>query len=474
MYAKLVAYKKKYGHCDVKQRENEEFEGLGNWVQMQRRRKRGNGGYRNLTEGEIDRLDSLGFSWAFDYTDKMWDDKFERLEQFRRTNGHCNVPVFNYDKDPKLSRWCNNQKWKNNKGTLRPDRKAKLQSIGFLSATKKKKTTAPKVNPAEVLKWRVQQQWNASLTRLVEFRTTHGHWRVPAAYEKDTSLAQWVQNQRNARQTMIPERRERLNSVGFPWIENDQDVEADNEGSATDATEYVTANETLDSDDDDKDVKSVSCGTLKPEFAKVQVGSRLEVHWPYDDMFYEATVTHKEKTRCCVVYDSGEYEWIDHHQRSFRLVQEEETQTCIKAEYPIGTKVRTFFDCSGWWNGEVTSYDGEHYQVVYEDGDTEEYVAKDLAPLVLSPELAKVEIGSRVAVKWPTDQKYYIATVTRERNEEKPFCVMYDTGDYEWLDLRHCKFRLVGEKRQKSSNDNKYPVGTKVRKVGCIAEYGSD
>jgi hypothetical protein len=67
-----------------------------------------------------------------------------------------------------------------------------------------------------------------------------------------------------------------------------------------------------------------------------------------------------------------------------------------------------------------------------------------LAAIILSPDLAQVEIGSRVAVLWPDDDTYYGATVTQERNDKKKsFYLEYDDGEREWIDLRQHKFRLL-------------------------------
>jgi hypothetical protein len=118
--------------------------------------------------------------------------------------------------------------------------------------------------------------------------------------------------------------------------------------------------------------------------------------------------------------------------------------------------VRTqYFKEHGWYNGEVTSYDGTYYQVSYEDGDCEEHNDQSLARIVLSPDLERVDIDTRVAVKWPNNGRYYEATVVRECDEERPFCVAYDSsGEYEWVDLRERKFRLLGE-------------GTRILNVGA-------
>lgn len=45
---------------------------------------------------------------------------------------------------------------------------------------------------------------------------------------------------------------------------------------------------------------------------------------------------------------------------------------------------------------------------------------------------------------WPDDDTYYGAIVTQERNDKKnSFCLEYDEGSREWIDLREHKFRLL-------------------------------
>lgn len=65
---------------------------------------------------------------------------------------------------------------------------------------------------------------------------------------------------------------------------------------------------------------------------------------------------------------------------------------------------------------------------------------------MISSDLAKIEIGSRVAVHWPDDDKYYEATVTHERNDNThSFRLEYEESNtHEWLDLRQHKFCLLG------------------------------
>lgn len=105
--------------------------------------------------------------------------------------------------------------------------------------------------------------------------------------------------------------------------------------------------------------------------------------------------------------------------------------------------------------------------------------------IVLSPELAKVKVGSRISVQWPEDGKFYEGIITQESNEKrKNYLLWYDTGHYEWLDLFQSVFRLVEAKprrnglamedqhqqalEQQGSVGGKYNVGTKVKKVRRI------
>jgi hypothetical protein len=69
-----------------------------------------------------------------------------------------------------------------------------------------------------------------------------------------------------------------------------------------------------------------------------------------------------------------------------------------------------------------------------------------VAELVITPDLAKVEIGSIITVFRPGDGAgtYDEAMITRERSNKKyRFCLEFDFGDDEWVDLHERKFRLL-------------------------------
>jgi hypothetical protein len=57
-----------------------------------------------------------------------------------------------------------------------------------------------------------------------------------------------------------------------------------------------------------------------------------------------------------------------------------------------------YFEGHGWFSDKVTSFDGEYYEVIYEDGDSEECNDQEMEDIALTPDLASVGVGSRVSV----------------------------------------------------------------------------
>jgi len=78
------------------------------------------------------KLDSVeGFIWTLRPSDDKWYINFEKLKAYKRENGDCLVP-HNYTKDKSLGHWVSTQRQSNKSNSLLTDRKAKLESIGFI------------------------------------------------------------------------------------------------------------------------------------------------------------------------------------------------------------------------------------------------------------------------------------------------------------------------------------------------------
>ena len=94
MFERLKEYKEEYGDCLVPKRYADDPK-LGLWVSRQRRIST----LDDKTKKERrDKLNSIGFVWSVreagrsSKLDKKWNDKFERLVQYKQEHGDCLVP----------------------------------------------------------------------------------------------------------------------------------------------------------------------------------------------------------------------------------------------------------------------------------------------------------------------------------------------------------------------------------------------
>mmetsp|Transcript_71 Transcript_71/g.145 ORF Transcript_71/g.145 Transcript_71/m.145 type:complete len:428 (-) Transcript_71:265-1548(-) len=192
MFDRLVAYKEKHGDCSVPQRYKLDTK-LGNWVHHQR---------VSLAQGSLSddrkkKLESIGFGWT---VNDKWAVMFERLQAYKKEHGDCVVPC-NYELDPKLGRWVDNQRQQRSKQrkVMSPERIKLLDSIGFV--------------------WNVDLQtlWNTMFARLCRFKEREGHANVPIAYEKDPQLGRWVDKQRSRKKYFGEDCIRKFDEIDFEW-----------------------------------------------------------------------------------------------------------------------------------------------------------------------------------------------------------------------------------------------------------------
>jgi Helicase associated domain len=102
----LLAYKGKYGHCNIP-REYKDDPALGEWIHMQRRLyreksniilKRRTGSVDGLHKSRAERLDEIGFRWRTSVIHPSFDERLEHCREFRRTYSHLRVPQPSNDK----------------------------------------------------------------------------------------------------------------------------------------------------------------------------------------------------------------------------------------------------------------------------------------------------------------------------------------------------------------------------------------
>jgi hypothetical protein len=204
-YKRLVEFKQTNGHCIVPRTYQEDIS-LGMWVNTQRQ-------FHSKNAIRLDRkvlLDEIGFVWKARVanTDKSWHQQYDKLVEFKQTNGHCLVPQ-GYTKDVSLGMWINTQRQFHSNNIMRLDRKVLLDEIGF----------AWKVRAAGNYKGNTDKTWHPQYEKLVEFKQTNGHCLVPQGYAKDVSLGKWVNTQRgrHANNIMRLDRKELLDEIGFAW-----------------------------------------------------------------------------------------------------------------------------------------------------------------------------------------------------------------------------------------------------------------
>ena len=62
------------------------------------------------------------------------------------------------------------------------------------------------------------QQWEEGFAALIVYKNREDDCLVPAKHEEgDFKLGIWVTGQRSKKETLTPERRQRLDDIGFVW-----------------------------------------------------------------------------------------------------------------------------------------------------------------------------------------------------------------------------------------------------------------
>jgi hypothetical protein len=148
-----------------------------------------------LPKNRKQQLDNIGFVW--DPITAMWEEGFAKLARYSELNGHCKVPQTFKLEGFNLGTWVGNQRA--TKDSMSPERKQRLDDIGFI--------------------WDpFTEAWEEGFSKLVEFKETEGHCRVPNRLKLEGfNLGNWVASQRARADRMSAERRQRLDDIGFIW-----------------------------------------------------------------------------------------------------------------------------------------------------------------------------------------------------------------------------------------------------------------
>ena len=140
-------------------------------------------------------LDAIGFVW--DVLEAEWEEGFAALNAFKEREKHCRVRWQYKEGSFNLGQWVKRQRM--NELKMSAERKHRLVSIGFV--------------------WNaLQSAWEEGFAALTTFKSREGQCLVPTRHvEGAINLGKWVEFQRRMRDSMLPERKKRLDAIGFVW-----------------------------------------------------------------------------------------------------------------------------------------------------------------------------------------------------------------------------------------------------------------
>jgi hypothetical protein len=205
--SELADYRKLHGHCKVPRSYK-----LGAWVHTQRNQYKMHlkGKASSMTLPRIQALEGIGFEWSF-YAIASWEDRLTELVDYRKIQGHCNVPQ-HYNENTKFGKWVHTQR-----------SQYKLHRQGKISFM-----TNFRIQALEEIGFEWSSfgaTWEVRLSELAEYCRAHGHCNVPQNYSENIKLANWVGTQRNhyklhlegKKSQITPSRIQALESLSFDW-----------------------------------------------------------------------------------------------------------------------------------------------------------------------------------------------------------------------------------------------------------------
>jgi hypothetical protein len=140
------------------------------------------------------------------YRNRLWEIKFLELNEFKKKNGHCNVPP-HVSKYATLYTWCIEQRRNNNAGAMLPERESRLTKTGF--------------------SWKPNDDlFEQKYIILKKYYKKHGHCRVTRL--QNPALREWCVRLRGIKRgtiknkSLTPERIKKLNALKFDWNESNE------------------------------------------------------------------------------------------------------------------------------------------------------------------------------------------------------------------------------------------------------------
>ena len=192
-YEELLQFKKENGHIFLPL-DDKKYIDLKDWLSLQILNK------DYLVDERFNKLNSLGVVWENKtLRDNKWEAMFEKLDEFKKLNGHCIVPQ-NWAENPQLSNWVCVQRRTAASGKMTREREKKLNKIGFIWSFR------------EIY----DNQWEHHYKLLQQFKKQYGHCKAPGSFKE---LASWIDRQRTLKKNgkLSEQKEKRLTNLGFVW-----------------------------------------------------------------------------------------------------------------------------------------------------------------------------------------------------------------------------------------------------------------
>jgi len=188
MYKQLCDYKNLYGN--TRPLNIEPFKELSKWCFY----IRNTNGRKHITAAHKVLLDNIDFEWSL--KDTWFEKKLTELKEFKKINGHLNIPF-----GSKLSTFTARMRQLNNKGLINKDKFEELNKIGF------------DWNPTET-------KWQQMYQQLCDYKKHFGHTRPPSK-EPFNQLNAWVEKFRTPEgyNILSEAHKELLDEIDFEWIQ---------------------------------------------------------------------------------------------------------------------------------------------------------------------------------------------------------------------------------------------------------------
>ena len=175
---------------------------LGDWVQTQRRLRKGTLQFGTLTRQQIDKLDSIGMVWET-RSETAWSRGLGAARRYRQTYGDLQVPAgYKDDTGFALGNWLSNTRARYRGGGLTQEQAAELEQLGIV--------------------WNaIDAKWERCYAEAAAYYEQHGNLGFPKKYvtESGVRLGAWLENQRAAylEGALPADKVQRLEAIGMLW-----------------------------------------------------------------------------------------------------------------------------------------------------------------------------------------------------------------------------------------------------------------